>query len=149
VPRIGKTLLSAAQSSTFLASFITVIWSVICFSRNTFNRFDGPIGPALGTFFCGFSILIEIPSRRHQLALYCLPKAIDSFLGINIPARIMEKYAKQIPIIQTFAFSSSLSFMLRNYRMDVGSVSPTVRTLFRFFLSTNENEVAGLLQNEK
>jgi hypothetical protein len=137
--------LSSAQSSSFLASFIAIIWSVICFSRNNFNKFDGPIGPNLGSFFCGFSALIENPGRRHQLALYVLPKAIDTFLAVNIPAKIQNSLTKYTYGIQTLFFATSLSYMLRNYRKDSGSVSPTIRTLFKFFLSTNESEVAEFL----
>jgi hypothetical protein len=72
---IGRSLSAAVQSSAFLATFIVSIWAVICLVRNR-TRNDSPLGPGLASLVCGLSLLLERPSRRPELALYCAPRAL-------------------------------------------------------------------------
>jgi len=46
--------------------------------RYTSNVIDNIYGPLLGAFMCGFSVLIEKPHRRAEMALYVLPRALYS-----------------------------------------------------------------------
>eukprot|EP01138_Halocafeteria_seosinensis_P009828 gb/GECG01010039.1/.p1 GENE.gb/GECG01010039.1/~~gb/GECG01010039.1/.p1 ORF type:complete len:499 (+),score=30.71 gb/GECG01010039.1/:1-1497(+) len=71
--------ISSTRSSAFLASFIAIIWSSICTLRNLIH-YDSSWGVVLGSFLCGFSILLERPARRSELSLYVIPRAIVSFL---------------------------------------------------------------------
>ncbi len=70
---------SSLRSSLFLSTFIGIIWAVECQVRN-FLRDDTIFGPLLGSALCGCSILIERPSRRAELAYYCLPRALYSLI---------------------------------------------------------------------
>jgi len=76
--QIGKTLVASMRSAAFLGTFISSIWSAICLLRNLLQQ-DTIYGPMLGSFLCGFSLLIEKKTRRMELALYCLPRAMYSF----------------------------------------------------------------------
>ncbi|KZV78481.1 hypothetical protein EXIGLDRAFT_662412, partial [Exidia glandulosa HHB12029] len=93
-PVLLRTATNAARSAAFLSAFIGLIWSTICASRSTvlprlpFLRervghqfWDGPQGCILlGCLTCGLSIFIESPSRRGEIALYVMPRAIRSLL---------------------------------------------------------------------
>ncbi|KAJ3312292.1 hypothetical protein HDU76_002904, partial [Blyttiomyces sp. JEL0837] len=47
----------------------------------TSPRRDGAsYGPWFGSFLCGLSVFLEIPSRRREYGLYVLPKALQSFV---------------------------------------------------------------------
>jgi hypothetical protein len=71
--------ISSIRSSLFLSAFIGIIWTVECQVRN-FLRDDTIYGPLLGSALSGLSILIERPSRRAELAYYCLPRALYSLI---------------------------------------------------------------------
>ncbi|KAI3634315.1 hypothetical protein MIR68_007919 [Amoeboaphelidium protococcarum] len=76
--RLLRTLISAARSSLFIGTFIALIWGGICSVRN-YVRNEYVFGPLIASFLSGFSIFIEHAHRRHELALYCLPRALYSF----------------------------------------------------------------------
>eukprot|EP00941_MAST-03F_sp_MAST-3F-sp1_P006037 g6037.t1 len=70
---------AAVQSSAFLATFVGIIWASICSCRNMLRQsLDETTGVVLGCALCGLSILIERKSRRSALALYVLPRALQS-----------------------------------------------------------------------
>jgi len=108
-----RTAGNTARSSAFLASFVGLIWATICAGRSgvlpripgirgrlSHQFLDGPQGAALmGCMVCGLSIFIETPSRRGEIALYVMPRAMRSLLRgkwvarDNHPARLIERYA--------------------------------------------------------
>ncbi|KAK9219590.1 hypothetical protein WN943_008236 [Citrus x changshan-huyou] len=67
---LGKGLLGTARSSLFL--------SVYCSSAWIFEKCNIPM-VAMGTFPTGLSLAIEKKSRRMEISLYCLARAIESF----------------------------------------------------------------------
>ncbi|KAJ3334979.1 hypothetical protein HDU91_002425, partial [Kappamyces sp. JEL0680] len=133
--RVENFFLSCSRSSAFLGAFIALIWGSICVARHTFNPLDGPSGPMLGSFLSGFSVLLEHPGRRRQLALYCLPKAVDSFWSTHIPRSFQRQFLPLLLPLQLTLFSSSMTYLLYMYRHHAKSMSPIVHSLFNFFLS--------------
>ena len=78
---------SSVRSSAFLGSYISIVWTTVCVMRNLL-RDDRTIGPLLGSFLCGFSVLLERKDRRRELACYVLPRALQSFftrMGVRSP----------------------------------------------------------------
>ncbi|ETS61453.1 hypothetical protein PaG_04488 [Moesziomyces aphidis] len=80
-----KTLMGAARSAAFLATFIVGNWFPICLARSVvprwlpgvpFTFWDAGIGQALGSIACGFSIFIEEKRKRAEMALYVAPRAL-------------------------------------------------------------------------
>lgn len=77
---IARTARDVFMSTAFLSTFITLVWMPICILRSHVLP-QGVAdkhgwGPGLGSFLCGFSILLERKSRRKELALFVLPRAI-------------------------------------------------------------------------
>lgn len=66
---------AAVRSSAFLGAFIALAWSGVCIARNAVQD-DRPFGPLLGAFLSGWSIFIEHPKRRAELAAYVAPRAL-------------------------------------------------------------------------
>ncbi|OLL23766.1 hypothetical protein NEOLI_005124 [Neolecta irregularis DAH-3] len=110
-----RALTSAIRSSAFLATFITNGWVGICATRSIIgpklfpnvnrNRYDGMIGPSIGSFLSGWSILIETPKRRGELALFVVPKALTV---------VLPKSLKQQRIIETVIFGLSTGVIIRS-----------------------------------
>lgn len=137
--KIGVALKNTSRSCCFLASFISIIWATICISRHTFNKKDLQSGPVLATFLCGFSCLIENGERRKQLALYTLPKALESFLEIRIPKGFEEKCVGFVYPVQAVIFSISTAYLLREFRVgkekEKGMEKGLINSIFKFFLA--------------
>lgn len=137
--RMMKTVYNAGyatiKSSTFLGLFIAIIWAVICLGRNTFNRHDRPSGPVLGTFICGFSVMLENHARRRQLALYTLPKAIESFVSTHMGANSIALQSIILPL-QMVLFSTSTTYMMHEYAKNKAHVSPLIQSIFKLFMAT-------------
>lgn len=87
-----RTLLSASRSSAFLGAFITLFYYGVCLARTRVGprvlgtttaarqRLDGGICVGTGCVLSGWSVLIEKPGRRQDLALFVAPRAIATLL---------------------------------------------------------------------
>ncbi|KAK9370812.1 hypothetical protein V1509DRAFT_614799 [Lipomyces kononenkoae] len=90
VQNLRNALFSACRSSSFLGMFVALAWYSVCFARTRAGpyffpkvkrlRWDDTLGPALGSFMCGWSVLLENPKRRGELALFVAPRAIGAFI---------------------------------------------------------------------
>jgi hypothetical protein len=94
---VVKALLSASRSSAFLGTFIALFYYGVCLSRTRIGphiigrdaasrqKIDGGICSATGCLFCGWSILLENPGRRKDLALFVAPRALATLLPRRYP----------------------------------------------------------------
>jgi len=93
----AKMLLRAAfgtgRSTTFLATFVTIYQTYLCTKNNIFEAFLSLKGSAplwatslcmskpsfwVGGFLSGLALFVEERRRRAELAMYVLPKALES-----------------------------------------------------------------------
>jgi len=72
--RVGS---NTARSSAFLGAFIGLVWYGVCLTRGAF-RSDLTLGPLVGSFLCGWSVLLEAKRRRGELAMFTLPRALHA-----------------------------------------------------------------------
>ncbi|KAI3391540.1 hypothetical protein diail_7160 [Diaporthe ilicicola] len=87
-----RAFLSASRSSAFLGTFITLFYYGVCLARTRVGpqvlgadakarqTIDGGICVGTGCFLCGWSVLLEPPSRRRELALFVAPRAVATML---------------------------------------------------------------------
>lgn len=68
---------STIRSSLFLALYVTIGWCLPCYLRNLFGV-DRKWMYYINGLLAGTMVLIESPGRQLELALYCLPRAIES-----------------------------------------------------------------------
>lgn len=76
---LAKGLLGTARSSLFLSMYCSSAWLWTCFLFRLFKRCNIPM-VALGTFPTGLALAIEKKSRRIEISLYCLARALESFV---------------------------------------------------------------------
>ncbi|KAK0747630.1 hypothetical protein B0T21DRAFT_379638 [Apiosordaria backusii] len=92
-----RAVLSAARTSTFLGTFITLFYYGVCLARTRIgphvigkgikerNLIDGRVCVGTGCVLCGWSILIEKAGRRKDGGLFVAPRAMATLLPRKYP----------------------------------------------------------------
>ncbi|KIH93489.1 hypothetical protein SPBR_04176 [Sporothrix brasiliensis 5110] len=92
-----KAILSAIRSSAFLGTFITLFFYGVCLARTRIGplilgtsvaarqTIDSGLCTAVGCGLCGWSILIERASRRKDIGLFVVPRALATMLPRRYP----------------------------------------------------------------
>ncbi|KAG0043506.1 hypothetical protein BGZ83_011328 [Gryganskiella cystojenkinii] len=145
VATVSSTLLATARSSAFLATYIALIWYGICTWRSkvmpltmkvtgkryTSNVIDHIYGPLLGSFLCGFSVLIEKPHRRAEMALYVLPRAMYSMWSRVMSGRLSRR-AEMTG--EALMYAVSMSVLLTGIMWNREMVRPSMQGLLGWML---------------
>ena len=126
--------MGATQSSIFLASFIAMVWSPICFSRNYIMKGKDreTFGVFMGCLLCGFSLLLERKSRRREIALFCAPKAIESAWRRAWPYRGTNNGILRHSDIVIFALA--MGYITTAYMHLQGGLRGPIRALMQWFI---------------
>ncbi len=75
-------------------------------------------------------IIEQPPSRRLELALYCLPRALESLWRLGVEKKVV----RPVPNGELWMFSLTMGVMMTLYQNDVDSISPTFQgVLVRMF----------------
>lgn len=108
--------LSASRSSAFLGVYIALFYYGVCLGRTRVGphvigkdiqsrqRIDGGLCVGTGCVLCGWSVLLETPSRRKDMALFVAPRA----LGTVVP----RKYPHDKQWRETLVFSTSAAIVM-------------------------------------
>jgi hypothetical protein len=111
VKNMLRAFKSSLRSSAFLGSFIALFYYGICLARSRLGpiihgtstahrqQMDGGICIASGCSLCGWSILLENPSRRQDISMFVAPRALATLL----PRRYLMEYQWR----ETLAFAMS------------------------------------------
>ena len=87
---LKSAFISSTRSSAFLAAFVSLMYYGICLSRtlvgprlfstNTISRqaWDSGLCVRVACVLCGWSILIEDPKRRGELAMFVAPRGLTA-----------------------------------------------------------------------
>ncbi|KAJ5780161.1 hypothetical protein N7457_005321 [Penicillium paradoxum] len=89
---LRRALTDAAQSSAFLASFVSLFYYGVCLARTRLGpkifdlktvtpmMWDSGLCVGAGCFMCGWSVLVEKARKRQELALFVAPRAAATVL---------------------------------------------------------------------
>ncbi|KGO49010.1 hypothetical protein PEX1_079110 [Penicillium expansum] len=89
---LRRALFDAAQSSAFLASFVSLFYYSVCLARTRLGpkifdaktvtpmMWDSGLCVGAGCLMCGWSILVEKTRKRQELALFVAPRAAATVL---------------------------------------------------------------------
>lgn len=87
-----RVFLSASRSSAFLGAFISLFYYGVCLARTRVGprllgtstavrqRLDSGLCVGTGCVLSGWSVLLEPPNRRQDLALFVAPRAVATLL---------------------------------------------------------------------
>lgn len=135
---LARAVLSAARSSTFLATFIALFYYGVCLTRTRIGprllgtdvaarqAIDGGLCVACGCLFCGSSVLIETASRQKDMALFVAPRALATLFP--------RRYAENKQWRETLAFATSAAVVFTCVRENPARVRGVLGRLLRFVL---------------
>ncbi|KAK4947561.1 hypothetical protein LTR10_013506 [Elasticomyces elasticus] len=107
---------AATRSSSFLAAYTALVYYGICLARTrlgpkVFSRktvtpqmWDSGLCVLAGCLACGWSILLEKPSRRQEVAFFVAPRALATLLP--------RVYDRQYRIREQAVFATSVALVL-------------------------------------
>ncbi|KAF7725989.1 hypothetical protein EC973_009135 [Apophysomyces ossiformis] len=135
---LSKTALATLKSGAFLASFVTLYQYQVCLHRNLvesgWTKFNSKYLYYLYGFTCSYSsIFLEDKKRRSELALYVLPKAIQSFYSIAYQRHWIIKI-KHFEVIMT---SIAMGIIMSFYQEEPDVLSSFVRKIMYQFFQKN------------
>ena len=134
---LSKALLGAVRSSVFFATLVTVYQAQVCSHRALF-RLPKPF--ALTRDFkylyfifgvaSGATILMESKGRRSELAMYVLPKAVESVYRIMVKRNWMFR----VPGFEQGMFMAAMGVIMSFYATETDALSPLVNRVLRHFI---------------
>ncbi|KAG0744883.1 hypothetical protein G6F57_006049 [Rhizopus arrhizus] len=138
-------LAASVRSSTFLGTYIAIIWYCICLVRTRVGhqilgvnqtRLDDTLGPLLASMLCGLSLLVESKHRRGEMALYVLPRALFSVTGRVLSPLKRQKWwgAFGSRLTEDIAFAASVMVVIEAIFKDKDMVRPSIRGLMSWIL---------------
>lgn len=120
---------STTRSVSFLASFVTLYMSVVCTHRNLFSTENKYLFWFAG-LICSSSIMLEKKSRRSELALYTLPRALDSlYMILN-----ERKWLGTVPNGELYLFMLSMAGLMYYYDFERSTMSNLIASLAKYLL---------------
>ncbi|RRT67289.1 hypothetical protein B296_00006534 [Ensete ventricosum] len=78
-----RAVLGAVRSTSFLSAFVGLFQAVVCLHRKVASK-DHKLVYWIAGAIAALSVLIEKKGRRAELALYVLPRAVDSLWYISV-----------------------------------------------------------------
>ncbi|XP_042395065.1 uncharacterized protein LOC121985580 [Zingiber officinale] len=113
---LGKSLLGTARSSLFLSVYCASAWAWTCLLFRILQRCNIPM-VAMGTFPTGLALLIEKKSRRIEISLYCLARAIESFSTCLADAGLLPQ-ASKLKRADVVVFSLATAIIMHCYAQE-------------------------------
>ncbi|KAM7518575.1 hypothetical protein LguiB_017537 [Lonicera macranthoides] len=113
---LGKGLLGTARSSLFLSLYTSSAWMWTCLLFRLFQRCNVPM-LAIGTFPTGLALAVEKKSRRIEISLYCLARAIESFVTCMADDGYLPK-SKNLKRADVVVFSISTAIIMHCYAIE-------------------------------
>ncbi|KAG0307448.1 hypothetical protein BGZ98_000238 [Dissophora globulifera] len=102
---------STLRSCLFLTAYVLAAFYVPCISRRIFQR-ETNINYLLNGLVAGFAVLIEAPGRQMELALYCLPRALETTWKLLLNRKLV----RNIPHSEIALFCGSMGVMMTLYQ---------------------------------
>ncbi|KAF9195470.1 hypothetical protein BGZ51_000045 [Haplosporangium sp. Z 767] len=102
---------STLRSCLFLAAYVLAAFYIPCISRRILGR-ETNLNYLLNGVVAGFAVLIEAPGRQMELALYCLPRALETAWKLLLKRGIV----RNIPHSDIALFSASMGVMMTLYQ---------------------------------
>jgi len=98
-----------AKSTTFLALYCSLGWISLCFGNQVFYNYTSRLRLFSHTWVAGLAVLIEHPSRRSELATYCMGYVVDSLYRWGVFSKTIPEFTPAVGAL-TIALSTAIMF---------------------------------------
>ncbi|TMW68222.1 hypothetical protein Poli38472_007894 [Pythium oligandrum] len=139
---LGRSVLNATRSNAFVSSFVAIYMGLICVQRRVMPK-DHRFTYYLAGLGASGAIFIEPKSRRSELALYVLPRALDSLFIILRDRRILTGVRHG----EVLLFSLSMACMMYSYEHEKDSMGSFLHSTLKRFLQTATDKKKIFLAN--
>jgi len=126
---LQKYIWNVARSSLFLVSYCAIAWSIVCFNAQWGIKSILFIRVCL--LLSGLSVFLEPPSRRMELALYCLPRAAESTIKEMIKYNTIPK----LKHIDLLAFCAASAGTIYCYEKHPEVIKPAILRALKWLWS--------------
>lgn len=130
VSALTRALVSGARSASFLGAFCTTYFAVVAAHRKLFPRDHKALYFVAGTI-AGLAVYIEKQTRRSELTMYVLPRAIDAAYQ-HLRSR---KLLSGVPYGDVYVFSASVAVLMYCYEHEDDAVAPLLRRVLSRLVS--------------
>ncbi|OQR90821.1 hypothetical protein ACHHYP_05225 [Achlya hypogyna] len=124
-----RGVIGGFRSTLFMGSFVAIYQAAICVHRQIFQR-DHKFAYFAAGLVSSFAIFIEAKGRRSELALYVLPRAVDSLFIMLRDKR----WLADVPYGEVMLFGVSMGAIMFCFEHERKNLSPMVRSLLDRFL---------------
>ncbi|KAG7035565.1 hypothetical protein SDJN02_02362 [Cucurbita argyrosperma subsp. argyrosperma] len=121
----------AVRSTSFLSAFVGIFQAVICLHRKVATK-DHKLVYWVAGGISALSVLLEKKGRRSELALYVLPRAVDSWWYILVNRHLLPN----IKNAEVFLFSICMGGIMYYLEYEPDTMAPFLRGLIRRFLAS-------------
>ncbi|KAK1388434.1 Mitochondrial import inner membrane translocase [Heracleum sosnowskyi] len=121
----------AVRSTTFLSAFVGIFQGVICLHRKVAVK-DHKLVYWVAGGIAALSVLLEKKARRGELALYVLPRAVDSWWYILVNHHLLP----DIKNAEVALFCMCMGGIMYYLEHEPDTMAPLLRNLIRRFLAS-------------
>ncbi|GAA5961120.1 hypothetical protein JCM8115_005835 [Rhodotorula mucilaginosa] len=131
-----RSAFNTIRSCSFLATFVVIFQGLVCFRQHVYAALAGRVPAWLLSivqhrmyyWFCGFStciaLFIEDPKRRRELAMYVLPRGLESMWS----TLRKKSYVPFVPGGEVLLTSVGLAMVMQTYQTTPEHLSGLVRS---------------------
>lgn len=130
VASVTRAVVSGARSASFLGSFCVIYFTVVAAHRKLAPRDHKSLYWFAGAV-AGLAVYVEKQSRRSELTMYVLPRALDAAY-CHLRDR---KLLKGLPFGDVFVFSLSIACLMSMHEHEPDAVAPLLRRVLSRLVS--------------
>ncbi|KAJ2830505.1 hypothetical protein FBU31_002474 [Coemansia sp. 'formosensis'] len=127
-----KLLKSSARSSIFFTLLVTGIINGACGMRQLFGR-ETYFGYVAAGLLSGLSVLVEAPSRRVELAMYCFLRALESGWDVGVKLN----WWANVRHGEVALFSAAMGVLMTIYQNDPTTIGLTYHSVLTRIFGRN------------
>ena len=128
---------SSLRSSFFITCFATLAWLPPCYSHHLLG-YEWHPAYMINGFLSGCTVILEQPrSRRMELALYCLPRALESLFNVAVSRKWCGGYIRHVAHGEVVLFALSMGWLMTVYQNEQDVMPENVRPVFARFFGVN------------
>ncbi|KAG0354793.1 hypothetical protein BC939DRAFT_405705 [Gamsiella multidivaricata] len=129
---LKRYIKSTLRSCLFLTLYVLAAFYVPCISRRILGR-ETNLNYLLNGVVAGFAVLIEAPGRQMELALYCLPRALETAWKLMLKRGLV----RNIPHADIALFSASMGVMMTLYQNEPSVINKHYLTVLTRIFGRN------------
>ncbi|KAJ1840003.1 hypothetical protein LPJ73_006574, partial [Coemansia sp. RSA 2703] len=121
---LAKLALSSMRSSVFFALMVAGIINGSCAVRAVVGR-DSVAGYVATGLVGGLAVLVEQPSRRVELAMYCFLRAVENAWDVGVRKGLW----RNVRHAEVALFSAAMGVLMTIYQNDPATISLTYHSI--------------------